>query len=100
MEGRITFGHWFSGRIIAAGWRYVLLAWVAALVMVSASPTLMAEGNYDQPSGSGEAMSPQESGSPPVAAPFLDDGPKSGGYCPRPIIQERSRLALAHLKPF
>jgi len=69
----IRSGHWFPRHIIAVSWRYVLLSWVAALVMVSASPTLIAHGNYDQPSGSGKAMLPQESGSAPVAAP--QEGP-------------------------
>ena len=70
MEGRMTFGHWFSHHIIAVSWRYILLAWVAAVVMVSASPPLVAQGNYDQTSGLGKAMFPQESGNTPVAAPL------------------------------
>ncbi len=73
MERRITLGHWFSRHIIAVSWRYILLAWVAVLVMVSASPTLIAHGNDDQASGSSKAMFPQESGSTPVAAPL--EGP-------------------------
>lgn len=73
MGRRITSGHWFSRHIIAVSWRYVLLSWMAALVMVSASPTLIAHGNYDQASGSSKAMFPQESGSAPVAAPL--EGP-------------------------
>lgn len=73
MESRTTFGHWFSRRVIAASRRYVLLFWVAALVMVLASPTPIVLGDYDQSSGLGKAMLPQESGSIPIAIPL--EGP-------------------------
>ena len=66
-------GHWISRHIMAETWRYVLLSWVAALVMISASPTLIAHGNHEQQSGSIKAIFLQESGSAPVAVP--QEGP-------------------------
>lgn len=69
MGRRTTSGHLVSRHIIAVSWRCVFFSLVAVLVMVAETPTPVAHGNYDQLSGLGKAMFPQESGNTPVAAP-------------------------------